>query len=79
MKKYKQKFWIEQYTNEKIVNQWFKDYLTYLDGHFHGLQNMEEIKAKFLEIELIEIKTILNTEKNQKKAYDFIKKIINNY
>ena len=77
MGKYNQKYWIEQYTNKKTIEQWFRNYLTYLDGHFHGLQNIEEIKQQFIKNELIEIRIVLNTERNQQKAYNFLKNVIN--
>ena len=76
MKKHNQKYWIEKYSNEEIIKQWFKDWLTYMDNHLHELQNIEELKQQYIKNEYIEIKSVLNTEKNQQKAYKFLKKVI---
>lgn len=47
MAKHNQKYWIEQYSNENTIKQWFKDWLTYIDNHFHELQSIEELKNNF--------------------------------
>ena len=78
MIKHNQKYWIEQYSNKKIIEQWFKDWLTYINDHIHQLQNLEELKQQYIKNEYIQIKSVLNTERNQKKAYNFLKKIIEN-
>lgn len=75
---YNQNFWYKQYSNEENIKQWFKNYLTYLDGHIHELQNMNEIKEMFLQGEKREIETTINNPKKQKELFEFMKKIIEN-
>lgn len=78
MSNYNQKYWNTQYYNEEIIKEWFKNYLTYLDGHFHELQNIQEIKLQFLKNEKREIETIINSKKEQEKIYNFVSNVINN-
>jgi len=78
MVRHNQRYWIEQYSNKSTIEQWFKNWLTYMDNHCHKLQNMNELKNQFIENEYLQIKSVLNTEKNQKKALDFLTKVIQN-
>ena len=78
MRKCKQKYWLEQYSNKNTIEEWFKNWLTYMDNHCHELQNMNELKNQFITNEYTQIKSVLNTERNQKKAFNFLKKVIQN-
>lgn len=75
-KSYNQKYWKKRYYDKEEIKQWFKNYLTYLDGHFHELQNIEEIKQAFLKGEKRELQEIINSTEEQEKIFKFMEEVL---
>lgn len=64
----------KQYKNEKLIKEWYENYITF----YTIVPPPETIKFEFLKGELGEIKRIFTNKKEQKQIFEFVKNVILN-
>ena len=74
MKVNKTQFWREQYKNENLIKEWYKNYISF----YPAPPPAKIIKFQFLKGELKQIEEIFKNKKEQKEIFDFLKNIVLN-
>lgn len=72
MKVNRMQFWREQYKNQNLIKEWYKNFISF----YPITPPPETIKFQFLKGELQQIKEVFKNEKEQKEIFNFVKNIV---